>query len=51
MRLADISNLIDSHYDLDKLPFSNDGGLKKLDKVFKGETTTIIKELNDYLYA
>ena len=37
--------------DLDKLPFSNDGGLRKLDKVFKGETTTIIKELNDYLYA
>lgn len=37
--------------DLDKLPFSNDGGLKKLDKVFKGETATIIKELNDYLYA
>jgi len=37
--------------DLDKLPFSNDGGLKKLNKVFKGETETIIKELNEYLYA
>ncbi|MWW23139.1 type I restriction-modification system endonuclease [Algibacter lectus] len=37
--------------DLNKPPFSVDGGLKRLDKVFKNETAQIIKELNDYLYA
>lgn len=37
--------------DLNKPPFSLDGGLKRLDKVFKNETTEIIKELNEYLYA
>lgn len=37
--------------DLNKPPFSIDGGLKKLDKVFKNETTQIINELNSYLYA
>ncbi|MCG8244191.1 type I restriction-modification system endonuclease [Tenacibaculum finnmarkense] len=37
--------------DLNKPPFSIDGGLKRLDKVFKNETAQIINELNDYLYA
>ncbi|WP_296315180.1 type I restriction-modification system endonuclease [Winogradskyella sp. UBA3174] len=37
--------------DLNKPPFSVDGGLKRLDKVFKNETEQIIKELNEYLYA
>ena len=37
--------------DLNKPPFSLDGGLKRLDKVFKNETSTIINELNEYLYA
>jgi type I restriction enzyme R subunit len=37
--------------DLNKPPFSVDGGLKRLEKVFKNETAQIIKELNEYLYA
>lgn len=37
--------------DLNKPPFSVDGGLKRLDKVFKNETAEIINELNSYLYA
>jgi len=37
--------------DLNKPPFSVDGGLKRLDKVFKNETAQIVKELNGYLYA
>ncbi|REE25012.1 type I restriction enzyme R subunit [Winogradskyella pacifica] len=37
--------------DLNNPPFSVDGGLKRLDKVFKNETGRIIKELNSYLYA
>ncbi|AUC81800.1 type I restriction-modification system endonuclease [Lacinutrix sp. Bg11-31] len=37
--------------DLNKPPFSVDGGLKRLDKVFKNETAQIISELNSYLYA
>jgi len=36
--------------DLNKLPFSKDGGLKRLEKVFQNRTTEIIKELNEYLY-
>lgn len=37
--------------DLNQAPFSNDGGLKRLDKIFKGETAQILEELNNYLYA
>jgi type I restriction enzyme R subunit len=37
--------------DLNKPPFSLEGGLKRLEKVFKNETEQIIKELNGYLYA
>ncbi len=37
--------------DLNKPPFSIDGGKKRLDKIFKNETDLIIKELNEYLYA
>ncbi|MFC5194775.1 type I restriction-modification system endonuclease [Bizionia hallyeonensis] len=37
--------------DLNKPPFSVDGGLKRLEKVFKNDTAKIIKELNEYLYA
>lgn len=37
--------------DLNKPPFSMDGGLKRLDKIFKNETQAIITELNEYLYA
>ena len=37
--------------DLNKPPFSLEGGLKRLNKVFKNETADIIKELNEYLYA
>ena len=36
--------------DLNTPPFSLDGGLKRLDKVFKNETTQIITQLNTYLY-
>ena len=36
--------------DLNTPPFSLDGGLKRLDKVFKNETTQIINQLNTYLY-
>ncbi len=37
--------------DLNNPPFSLDGGLKRLNKVFKNETSAIINELNEYLYA
>ena len=37
--------------DLNRPPFSMDGGLKRLDKIFKNETSNIISELNTYLYA
>ena len=37
--------------DLNKLPFSMEGGFKRIDKAFKGETEQIINELNTYLYA
>ena len=36
--------------DLNKVPFSVDGGIKRLDKIFKNETKEIIEELNEYLY-
>ena len=36
--------------DFDKPPFSNEGGLKRWNKIFNNETTTIINELNEYLY-
>ena len=36
--------------DLNTPPFSLDGGLKRLDKVFKNETAQIINQLNNYLY-
>ena len=36
--------------DLNKPPFSMDGGIKRLDKIFKNETQEIIEELNEYLY-
>jgi type I restriction enzyme R subunit len=37
--------------DLDKPPFSNDGGLRRIDKAFKGQTKEVIEQLNQYLYA
>ncbi len=37
--------------DLDKPPFSLDGGLRQLEKAFKGQTREVIEELNQYLYA
>lgn len=37
--------------DLDRPPFSNEGGLRRIDKAFKGQTKEIIEELNAYLYA
>lgn len=37
--------------DLNNPPFSNDGGFKRIDKIFKGETLNILAELNQYLYA
>ena len=36
--------------DLNKAPFSVDGGIRRLDKIFKNETKEIIEELNEYLY-
>ena len=36
--------------DLDKPPFKNDGGIKKLNKAFKNETAKVLEELNTYLY-
>ncbi|MGQ1908200.1 type I restriction-modification system endonuclease [Marinifilum sp. RC60d5] len=37
--------------DLNKAPFDRHGGLKRMEKAFKNETSTIINELNEYLYA
>jgi type I restriction enzyme, R subunit len=37
--------------DLDKPPFAIDGGLRTLEKAFKGQTKEVIEELNQYLYA
>jgi type I restriction enzyme R subunit len=37
--------------DLDRPPFKNDGGIKRIDKLFKGETQKILDDLNGYLYA
>ncbi|MDG0973339.1 MAG: type I restriction-modification system endonuclease [Crocinitomicaceae bacterium] len=37
--------------DLNQPPFSNDGGLRQLDKAFKGQTKQVLDELNQYLYA
>ncbi len=37
--------------DLDKHPFRRDGGIKRLNKIFRNETENIISELNQYLYA
>jgi len=36
--------------DFEKPPFSKDGGIKRLNKIFNNETTAIINELNEYLY-
>lgn len=36
--------------DFSKPPFSKDGGLKRLNKIFNNETPQIINELNQYLY-
>ena len=36
--------------DLDKAPFKQDGGLRKLNKVFGNKTADLIRELNTYLY-
>jgi type I restriction enzyme R subunit len=36
--------------DLNNPPFSTEGGVKRLDKIFKNETKDIINELNEYLY-
>lgn len=37
--------------DLDKPPFSNEGGFKRIDKVFKGETNQLLNDLHMNLYA
>ncbi len=37
--------------DLDKPPFSLEGGLKRMNKAFNNETEDIISELNELLYA
>lgn len=37
--------------DLDKPPFKNDGGLKRINKVFKNGTEKVLNELNEYLYT
>jgi type I restriction enzyme R subunit len=37
--------------DLNKPPFSDKGGIRKLNKIFKDKTIEIIEELNSYLYA
>ena len=37
--------------EFEKPPFSIDGGLKRWNKIFNNQTTQIIKELNEYLYA
>lgn len=37
--------------DLNKAPFDRHGGLKRMEKAFKNETSAIIMELNEYLYA
>lgn len=37
--------------DLNQAPFNQDGGLRQIEKVFKGETQKIIEDLNQFLYA
>lgn len=37
--------------DLNQPPFSQDGGIKRFEKIFKGEGEKLISELNEYLYA
>ena len=37
--------------DLNKPPFSDKGGIRTLNKIFKDKTQDIIEELNSYLYA
>lgn len=37
--------------DLNTAPFSSEGGLKRIDKAFKGETQKMIDDLNQFLYA
>lgn len=36
--------------DFEKPPFSNEGGIKRWNKIFNNETTQLINELNEYLY-
>lgn len=36
--------------DFEKPPFSNEGGLKRWNKIFNNQTTEILTELNTYLY-
>ena len=36
--------------DFEKPPFSNEGGIKRWNRIFNNETTELIKELNEYLY-
>lgn len=36
--------------DLDKPPFKNEGGLKRINKAFKDGTEKMLNELNEYLY-
>ena len=37
--------------DLDKVPFSNEGGFTRLNKIFEGELENILIELNENLYT
>lgn len=46
-----LSETIITTADLNKPPFSIDGGKKRLDKIFKTDTTLILDELNEYLYG
>jgi type I restriction enzyme R subunit len=36
--------------DFEKPPFSNEGGIRRWNKIFNNETTELINELNEYLY-
>lgn len=44
-----VENVVTLH-DFEKPPFSNEGGIKRWNKIFNNETTVLINELNEYLY-
>jgi len=46
-----IKEMIITKQDLDQEPFKNDGGYKRLNKIFENNLDTILNQLNDNLYS